>query len=263
MLSHGYITKSTVENLQTQKIRQEGPVCYTETTTKDSIFEEDVNRCFKISADDSEGQTVKVLDAIGESWLPGPDRSEQAQEQARKRHWGFQRALKRVVVRIPYAKALTAAMPKQHVKVRRIFRRHVIALIEVIAYLHQFIRPRNSFGQLEATLEDYALARRLVLGSLHLAIGLGKDFAKCQEIEKKLPQDKQFTTAEAAAALGKDGPLSRKVTGEALAKMATHGIIKLVRTGIGTKPSVWEWTGKTVDELLLPSVARVREAYVR
>ena len=79
----------------------------------------------------------------------------------------------------------------------------------------------------------------------------------------KLPQDKQFTTAEAAAALGKDGPLSRKVTGEALAKMATHGIIKLVRTGIGTKPSVWEWTGKTVDELLLPSVARVREAYVR
>jgi hypothetical protein len=74
MLSHGHITKATVgEGLKGEEIRQDGPISYSETTTKDSIFAEDANRCFQLNTDASAEQTAQVLDAVAEEYLPGAD----------------------------------------------------------------------------------------------------------------------------------------------------------------------------------------------
>jgi hypothetical protein len=256
MLGHGYITKSTVESLETKPIRQDGPISYSETTTKDSIFAEDVNRCLQINADESEEQTGEVLDATAADWVPGPDNSDAEREKMVERHQDFQRRLEPVTVRIPYIKALARMLPAKDVKIRRIFKRQIIPLIEVIAYLHQFTRKKNQWGQLEADYDDYQLARKLVLGSLHLAIGLGKDYEKCQEIERKLPNKSRFNSAEAEASLG----LKRKATLANLEKLQAKGRLK--KTGLGTshKGAIWEKAGKPIAEMILPTVATLRKA---
>ena len=263
MLSHGYITKQTVVEGKGQYIRQDGPISYSETTTKDSIFREDANRCLQVNTDASKELTEKVLKAQGRAYQPGPDSANEDAEKAKKRHHEFQRSLVYVDVRIPYQGALADAMPKDRIEVRRLFG-HVLSLIEVIAFLHQHQRRRNPYGQLEATVEDYAVARRLALGPLHTAIGLGADYSRCKGIERKLrklPRG-EFDSKQAAEALGAGSPISRKVTQEALKKLAAMGGIELVAESVGNKPARWRWKGKSIDELILPSVATIRQACV-
>jgi hypothetical protein len=258
MLSHGYITKTTVvDGSKTIEIRQDGPVSYSETTTKDSIFQEDANRCLQIDTDSGENLTRKILKSRGSKYMPGIDSTEEAREKARRDHLVLQANLRPVEVCIPFAQVLADKVPTRRIAIRRVFG-HVLSLIEVITYLHQHHRQPNDFGQLEATIGDYALARRLVLGSLHAAIGLGKEFESCKVIEAKLPKGKSFTTSQAARALGVD--ISRKTTHDALRKLADMGIIKCIVEGKGNSPAWWNWTGRTVEESILPLAATVAAA---
>jgi hypothetical protein len=259
MLSHGYITKSTVgEGLKGREIRQDGPISYSETTTQDSIFREDANRCLQVNTNPSTKLTRQVLRAQGQRYQPGQDAADKEAATAKQRHHEFQRALKYVDVRIPYQRTLADLMPVGKIEVRRLFN-HVLALIEVIAYLHQHQRSRNQWDQLEATVEDYAVARRLVLGPLHTAIGLGHDFDKCVDLYRKLPQG-GFTSTQAAGLLGAN---SRKVCHLWLGKLAEVGLIQCVEASASNRPARWKTTGKNPDELLLPSVATVRTALLR
>jgi hypothetical protein len=257
MLSHGYISKATVvEGLKGREIRQDGPVSYSETTTKDSIFQEDANRCLQINTSADVELTRRILRAQSANYMPGQDNGQERKENIRRQHHIFQQMLQCVDVRIPYAKILADKVPTGQIEIRRIFGQ-MLSLIDVIAWLHQFQRVPNEYGQLEATLDDYRLARRLALGSLHLAIGLGKDYEKCKMIEKKLPEGKPFTTTEAAQALGDK---SRKVTLDALAQLEDAGVIHCFVKGQGNRPTRWNWTGVSVDELILPSVETVEAA---
>jgi hypothetical protein len=257
MLSHGFITKLTVVQTETVHIRQQGPISYSETTTKDSIFKEDGNRCIQINTNAGSKLTGMVLQARAAKYLPGPNSPDDVAGGAKRRHHEFQRALQRVDVRIPFAEGLASAMPKNRIEARRVFG-HVLSLIEVIAYLHQFQRVRNAYGQLEATVEDYDLARRLVLGSLHQVIGLGPDYVKFGAFAAKLP-DGEFDTRVAAAKMEAN---SRKVTHVWLQKLADMGVVRRVAASVGNRPARWQKTGKSMDELLLPSVATVRKACV-
>jgi hypothetical protein len=256
MLGHGYITKQTVK-CQGQHIRQDGPICYTETTTKDSIFREDANRCLQISTDASKQQTRKVLVAQAVRYRPGPDSAGLKVDEVKQRHNEFQQALENVEVRIPYQEILAATMPVGKVEVRRLFG-YVLGLIEVTAYLHQHQRGRNRWGQLEATTEDYAIARRLIIGPLHTAIGLGADHAKCVTFFRTLPNG-EFDSHQAAQAMEAG---SRKVTHERLDKLTEMGLIKCVAESAGNKPARWRRTGTSIDELILPNVATIRDACV-
>jgi hypothetical protein len=206
MLSHGYITKHTVVEFQGMDIRQDGPISYSETTTKDSIFNEDSNRCLQVGTNASQALSKKVVQASAAVYLPGPPSSNASLEAVKERHHALQRSLQSVDVRIPYAEILAKHIPKTKIEVRRIFN-YVLSLIEVITYLHQHQRDRNAFGQLEATIEDYTLARRLILGPLHEAIGLGKEHAKGADKLQKLP-DGDFTTTHAIKLLGASSALS-------------------------------------------------------
>jgi hypothetical protein len=133
-----------------------------------------------------------------------------------------------------------------------------LGLIEVVAYLHQHQRGRNEWDQLEATVEDYAIARRLALGPLHTAIGLGSDHAKCTAFFRSLPEG-EFDSNQAAQAMEAG---SRKVTHERLNKLAEMGLIKCVAKSTGNKPARWRRTGTSIDELILPSVPTIREECV-
>jgi hypothetical protein len=253
LLSQGAITKVTVgPGLEGKTIRQEGPVCYMETTTQDSIFAEDANRCLQVNTDASTALTRKVLLAQAQVYAPGKDQSATAQQEVRERHWVFQRSLNYVDVRIPFSRKLAKHMPATRIEVRRIFGQ-VLSLIEVIAFLHQHQRPRNAAGQLEATVEDYAVARRLILGPLHASIGLGKDFAKYGPLLDKLPEG-VFTTTEAADTMDAK---TRKTCLNWLAKLAALGVLQLVCAGEGSAPTTWQRTGKSIDELILPAVDKI------
>lgn len=254
MLSHGFITKQTVADSKTVTLRQDGPISYSETTTKESIFREDANRCIQISTNAGTLLTARVLKATAAEYLPGPIVAKVGHEEVCQRHHEFQRALQYCDVRIPFAEKLASAMPTDRIEVRRVFRQ-VLALIEVIAWLHQFHRDRNEHGQLLATTDDYELARKLVLGPLHAAIGLGKDYSQCTAFAAKLPK-KEFSSNDALKFLGAN---SRKVCHDWLNKLADMGVIRCVAEGHGNQPARWNTTGKSVDELLLPSVATVRD----
>lgn len=67
---------------------------YSETTTKDSIFKEDANRCLQINTNPSATLTKRVLRVQGQQYLPGPEQVEAVREQVKQRHQDFQCSLK-------------------------------------------------------------------------------------------------------------------------------------------------------------------------
>jgi hypothetical protein len=255
LLSHGYITKQTVIDGKGVRIRQDGPVSYSETTTKDSVFAEDANRCLQVNTDPSARQTRDVLRARAEAYRPGGNSTAADRAAVRQRHHDFQRSLADCEVRIPYAGALSEAMPTGRIEVRRVFG-HVLTLIEAVAYLHQRHRGRKSGGQLLATADDYALARRLILGPLHAVIGMGDDRAKAGAFLKKLPAG-EFDSNRAAQSMEAN---SRKVAHQRLKKLAEVGAVECIDPGSGNRPARWRKTGKELDEALLPGVETIRAA---
>jgi hypothetical protein len=257
LLTHGYLSKGTVgERLKGQDIHQEGPVSYSETTTKASIFKEDLSRCVQIYTDAGPELTARVLEAQAREYLPTRKADSPADRaKVRERHHAFQRSLEYVDVRIAYADVLAAAMPRERLESRRVFRQ-LLVLIEVIAFLHQHQRDRNADGELEATVADYAVARRLALGPLHAALGLSGEDERLAAFVGKLPAG-QFTSTAAGKWLDAN---SRKVLGDWLGRLADASLIRQVKPGAGNQAAVWEKTGKDVSELLLPPVAAIRAA---
>ena len=65
-------------------------------------------------------------------------------------------------VAIPYAKALANLVPPNFVRMRRDFRQ-LLTVIQAIAVLYQRQRPRDPRGYVVATLDDYAMARELLV----------------------------------------------------------------------------------------------------
>ncbi|MFO0845861.1 MAG: hypothetical protein U0797_26345 [Gemmataceae bacterium] len=249
MLSHGYITKAIVVEGRTRHIRQGGPICYSETTTKASVFDEDLNRCVQLYVDDSEEQTRRVLQAVAARHQPGEKPDRQA---IKEKHWGFQRWLRAVDVAIPFADCLAAAMPTSKVRVRRVFGQ-LLGLIQVVAFLHQAQRESDDNGHLIATIDDYGVARRLLLGPLHRSIGRGDEHARTAELLAKLPQG-EFSTTEYRIALG---GMTRKVASDQLNGLVARGLVRLVARGKGSVPDCWEVTSAPDD--LLPTPEQLLE----
>jgi hypothetical protein len=262
MLSQGYITKITVnENRETEIIRQDGPVSYSETTTQDSIFREDANRCFQINTDPGEALTRKVMLSVAGEYLDD-ENSLEAEKNDREsiigHHQEFQQSLEYVDVRIPFARKLAEKMPAGKVEIRRAIS-HVLAVIESIAFLHQHQRAKNDNGKLIATQEDYRLARRLLLKPLIESIGCGNRADTAHKILKKKFSRGEFTSTQTL----KEKCFNNKVTRDkALKQLAELGVLKCVIKGTGRTPSRWKWTGKTLD-LVLPDEKTLFRKFVK
>ena len=147
-----------------------GPIAYLETTTSLRLNPENTSRCFEIPLDESPEQTRRIH--ARQKVLRGLDAAElRLEEQGLQQlHHHAQRLLEPVWVVIPYVDLLT--FPDRWLRTRRDHERF-LCLIEVLAYLHQYQRPRK-FHQgreyIEANADDYRwayfLANRVLQNSL-------------------------------------------------------------------------------------------------
>ncbi len=158
LLSEGRIRYETVikteAGLQDLLIEREGPTGLLTTTTKILLHPEDETRLLSVPADDSPGQTKRVLRQLAQAAAQPVDLGPWHALQT----W-LQGAEHRVT--IPFAKTLAEIIPPVAVRLRRDFST-LLALIRAHATLHQATRNRDGAGRIIATLGDYAVVRDLV-----------------------------------------------------------------------------------------------------
>ena len=151
--------------LVTQEYRVEGPVALMLTSTAIDLDEELKNRCLVLTIDESRDQTraIQARQRFEET-LDGLAAKE-AHAAILARHRNAQRLLKPLRIVNPYAERLTFLDDKT--RTRRDHRKY-LALIRVIALLHQHQRPIRTLERsgaaidyIEATPADIAAANRL------------------------------------------------------------------------------------------------------
>jgi hypothetical protein len=230
-------------NQETVSIEQNGPIAFCETTTCKSIFAEDLNRCLQIWANESKEQTKRIMRNLARRYSNGTTLDTSA---ILDRHHDFQRSLESAVVVIPFAGALAEVMPSDKLETRRIFEQ-VLATIETLAFLHQHCRERDSTGRLIATLDDYAVARGLLLAPLTDSIGPGEKVKDHYRALQRVFPNKAFTSAEAIRA---EVFNDKMATSRALKKLAEAGVVRCVAEAKGNRPARWDWTGQGLGEVL-------------
>lgn len=254
LISEGYISKLICVRkgndwVDTQ-LEAEGPVAYLETTTVDSIFDEDLNRMVQIWTDESADQTRNVLRSVARIYTPNA--KEIDQQAIIRRHHEFQDALEFQDVRIPYAEALAEIIPSHNLQWRRAFWQ-VMSCIEALAMLHQFERELTEEGYLQATWGDYEQARRLLVGPLKHSVGLGKSREKDLKLLKMLSAE--FTTSEAKKVGKFENDMSVKRT---LERLQGLNLVELVEKGKSHRPAKWRKTNLDEDDIVLPSRRRIQ-----
>jgi len=150
--------------METQEYHVEGPVMIFLTTTAIDIDEELQNRCLTLSVDESRKQTERIHALQRKARTLEGLRLKKERRRLLTVMRNVQRLLKPVDVVNPWADELT--FTTERTRTRRDHEKY-LTLIDAIALLHQYQRPREvdqEAGRSEfirVTLEDIALANRL------------------------------------------------------------------------------------------------------
>ena len=139
-----------------------GPVCIAGCTTKESIYEDNANRCFLIYLDESNEQDERIMDyqrKISAGKINTTD-----ENQAKQLLQNVQNVLRPITVINPFAELLK--IPNEVFKKRRT-NAHYLAFIEVITFFKQYEREQQvdeSTGEIfiETTIEDIQEANQLL-----------------------------------------------------------------------------------------------------
>lgn len=147
--------------IKTQTFEILGPTAFIESTTEPAINFENATRCFEIYLDESPEQTFRIHE--WQKFFKTEDGLllKAGYPKITQKHHHAQRLLKPLPVIIPYAKYIQ--FPNQKLRSRRDHQRF-LNLIEVLAFLHQYQRKRQTIGGKEtiiAGIEDYTLALNL------------------------------------------------------------------------------------------------------
>ena len=204
--------------LVTQEYHVEGPVALMLTTTAIDLDEELKNRCLVLTIDESREQTraIQARQRFEET-LEGLAAKEQ-RTAIMARHRNAQRLLRPLRVVNPHAQQLTFLDDKT--RTRRDHRKY-LALIRVIALLHQHQRPirtlegaSGAIDYIEATAADIAAANRLahaIMGATldelppqtRRLLGLVHDLATARAgAEGVKPRETRFTRRDVREATG-------------------------------------------------------------
>ncbi|MCE7873173.1 toprim domain-containing protein [bacterium CPR1] len=188
----------TVKDPQTGEMKPrtyevEGPIAYLETTTNPYLNPENSSRCFEIPLDESAEQTRRIH-AHQRAMRGQLERLARRvrSEALCKKHHNAQRLLEPMEVWIPYADRLR--FPDRLLRNRRDHERF-LCLIEAVAFLHQKQRVIHDLGEglrcVEATVADYALAHRLALRVLDVAVDERSRWGRflCEWLEGQLNGD--------------------------------------------------------------------------
>lgn len=158
LLSEGCLRYETVERtkkgLEPRLIVREGPSGLLTTTTAVRLHPENETRLLSIPIADTPSQTAAILRAQAEP----PQPIDVAPFHALQR-WI---ASEEIRVAVPFAPILVELIPPLSVRLRRDIPM-VLSLIRTNALLHQATRPRTADEAIEATFEDYAVVRDLVV----------------------------------------------------------------------------------------------------
>jgi hypothetical protein len=142
-------------NTKTIHLKVNGPVCIAGCTTKESLYEDNANRCFLIYLDESDEQDERIMEMQRRLSAGKINTAEQIKAVTLLQN--VQRVLHPVSVRNPYAEELK--IPKEVFKQRR-SNAHYLAFIEVISFYKQYQREQKvdeTTGEIyiETTLEDH------------------------------------------------------------------------------------------------------------
>ena len=149
-------------NTKTIHLKVHGPVCIAGCTTKESIYEDNANRCFLIYLDESDEQDERIMDyqrKISAGKINTTD-----ENQAKQLLQNVQAVLQPITVINPFAELLK--IPNEVFKKRRT-NAHYLAFIEVITFFKQYEREQKvdeSTGEIfiETTIEDIQEANQLL-----------------------------------------------------------------------------------------------------
>lgn len=149
-------------NTKTIHLKVYGPVCIAGCTTKESIYEDNANRCFLIHLDETAAQDERVMDyqrKISAGKINTADETN-----AKQLLQNVQSVLQPITVINPFAEQLK--IPNEVFKKRRT-NAHYLAFIEVITFFKQYEREQRvdeSTGEIfiETTVEDIAEANELL-----------------------------------------------------------------------------------------------------
>lgn len=149
-------------NTKTIHLKVHGPVCIAGCTTKESLYEDNANRCFLVQLDESQEQDERVMHY--QRKISAGKINTLGEIQARQRLQHVQSVLQPITVINPYAELLQ--IPKEIFKPRRT-NAHYLAFIEVITFYKQLQREQKvdeSTGEIyiETTIEDIAEANDLL-----------------------------------------------------------------------------------------------------
>jgi hypothetical protein len=230
-----------------------GPVAFLESTTARSVFAEDLNRLIQVYVDESAEQTRAVMVAAARRYH-GPGGAADAEAAVIERHHAFQSWLRPLKVVIPYAEGLAGAMPADRPQCRRVIQQ-VLTVIEAVALLHQHHRQTDD-GTVRAKFSDYAVARGLLAGPLHRAIGLGKRYARCKALEANLAGEFD-TNHPAFARFAHHGTRDRL-----LDELCRRGVLRQTADGGSHRPARYRWL-KGIDELVLPAAGALVQEFNR
>lgn len=154
--------KDSKGNIKTYTFTVEGPVCITGCTTKESVYEDNANRCILIYLDTSAEQDERIMQyqrAVSAGLI-----NYKEEEQYRTLLRNVQRMMKPINVINPYAPCLK--IPKSVLKPRRSHRLY-LRFIENITLYNQYqrelkINEQTGEAYIETTFEDIAWANKLL-----------------------------------------------------------------------------------------------------
>lgn len=167
LMSKRYITKAVAVKTpqgytRTRHLKVEGPVTVAGCTTRQTLYEDNANRCFLIQVDQSPQQDERVMQY--QRAVSAGKVNRWHEESARRLLQNCQRVLEPVLVRNPFAESLI--IPPEVFKPRRT-NAHYLRFIEAITFYMQFQRtkkvdPDTGEIYIETTLEDIRNANKLV-----------------------------------------------------------------------------------------------------
>lgn len=248
MLADGRVSRLSAGKL----IEQEGPIAYIESTTlnPNEIFEEDLNRCLLVKADESAEQTRRIIDYHASRAEQPPDPATIAA--VILKHWAMQVQLKQHPVIIPFAKALLKHLPDGRVENRRTCG-HFLNVINAATLLFQHQRKKKALSSGEvaivATTQDYELAKRcLARGMVTANTTLSPALRRFHAHVLNSLVGREFTAKDAA----QHGPVQdEKTVREYLKELVDAGLVNVMKEGKGPKATKYSLPLDRPDELTI------------
>ena len=143
---------------QTRRIEKPGPTGLITTSTR-SLGTQMGTRVLEISLRDDPDQTKQVMQAHARSVQSSSVSYVDLGPFIALQRWLTAAGIK--LVAVPFAGALAGLVPFHAVRMRRDFRQ-LLTTIQTVAFLYQCQRQRTAEGWVEATIEDYLIARELL-----------------------------------------------------------------------------------------------------